>query len=986
MIKQIQASYSAPQVEKDVQAKWASEHAYEKTKELRAHGPDFYFLDGPPYTTGSIHLGTAMNKTVKDILIRYWRMNGYNVRDQPGFDMHGLPIEVQVEKKIGVHSKKQIVEEIGIDKFVKTCQDFAYGLHASMTDAFKRLGVWMDWDHPYQTLKLDYMESAWWTAQQAYKKGLLKDSSRVVTWCPRCETALAEAEIDYWDETDPSVMVRFPLVDDKDTSLLIWTTTPWTLPSNMAVAVHPDEMYVKARMSDDKGRSENVIVMKSQADYVMQKGGYSKYDIEWEKKGSDLVGMRYVPPFEIGDALQRTENTYTVVTADYVEKDNTGLVHTAPGFGPDDFETGKRFGLVAFCPVDESGRFTDAFPMMAGKKVRTVNEDVIKYLQEKGILYDTSKIKHRYGHCWRCKTPIIYRNTRQWFIDVPKVKDTMLSEVDRVKWTPEWAGAARERNWVEGARDWCVSRQRFWGIPLPIWECECGEKKVVGQYEELKEGDGYTEGMDTHRPWIDKVTFKCPKCGKTMHRVPDVMDVWFDSGVAAWADLGYPHKKEEFEKWWPPKFIVEAQDQTRGWFYTQLAAGVVSFGRAPYDEVMMHGWMLDSKGRKMSKSLGNVVTPEEVIDQYGADALRFYMIMVNAPWEDTSFQKTGPKDAWKVLNTYWNVINFAAMYMSMDKYEPSQHTLEEVMPHLRDEDRWMLSRTEKMKIAVTEGIESRELQKVARALSDYIMEDLSRWYLHLVRDRSWDEESSDDKTASYFMLHRAIMSAAVAMAPVCPHIAEVAYSAMGGEKLSVHMEDWPKPDMGLVNDDLEHSMSLIQNIIETVAAERAKAGSKLRWPLKAVYVRGNDEKVNDLVRVFDRVLAQQGNIKNVDYLPPDGKVVGGKDVEPVPFSEGEVFIDFEITPEIEAEGYARELIRRIQQMRKDMKLNVEDYINVDVKAEPHLTELFGTWKDHIMSEVRAKQIVFTDAPAGESVKDWDITGKKVTIGVASTRI
>ena len=985
MIKQIQGNYSAPKVEKEVQEEWASEHAYEKTKQLRENGPRFYFLDGPPYTTGSIHLGTAMNKTVKDILIRYWRMNGYNVRDQPGFDMHGLPIEVQVEKKIGVHSKKQIEEEIGIDNFVKTCQDFAKGLHASMTDAFKQLGVWMDWDHPYQTLKLDYMESAWWTAKRAYERGLLKDSSRVVTWCPRCETALAEAEIDYWDETDPSVMVRFPLKDEKDVSLLIWTTTPWTLPSNMAVAVHPDETYAKVRMSGEKG-SEDVIVMKSQAEFVMQKGGYDSFEILEEKVGKDLVGTAYIPPFEIGDGLKRTEYTYKVVDPAYVEKDNTGLVHTAPGFGPDDFETGKRYGLVPFCPVDESGRFTGDFPMMAGKKVKTINEDIIKHLEENGLLYNTSKVKHRYGHCWRCKTPIIYRNTRQWFIDVPKVKDTMLKEVDRVNWTPDWAGAAREKNWVDGARDWCVSRQRYWGIPLPVWECECGEKKVVGQYSELEEGEGYTKGMDTHRPWIDKVTFKCPKCGKDMHRIPDVMDVWFDSGVAAWADLGYPAKKDEFEKWWPPKFIVEAQDQTRGWFYTQLASGVVSFDRAPYDEVMMHGWMLDSKGRKMSKSLGNVVTPEEVIAEYGADALRYYMIMVNAPWEDTAFQKTGPKDAWKVLNTLWNVVNFAAMYMSLDKYEPSEHTLESVKADMRDEDLWMLSRTEKMKKAVTDGIESRELQKVARALTDYIMEDLSRWYLHLIRDRSWDEESTADKTASYYMLHRAIMSTAVALAPICPHISEKVYRAMDGEKLSVHMEDWQKADMSLVNEDLEHSMHLIQNIIEIVATERGKMGSKLRWPLKAIYIRGKDAKVNAAVKVFDEVLAQQGNIKSVDYLPEGGEVIGKDDVEPVPFDEGEIFIDFEITPEIEAEGYARELIRRIQQMRKDMKLNVDEYINVDVKAEPHLVDLFKTWQDHISAEVRAKQIEYTDEPAGDSVKDWDITGKNITIGVTSSKI
>ncbi|MCQ2070187.1 MAG: isoleucine--tRNA ligase [archaeon] len=980
MIKQIQGNYAAPKLEKEIQEQWKAEQAYEKTKEKRQDGESFYFLDGPPYTTGSIHLGTAMNKTVKDVLIRYWRMNGYNVRDQPGFDMHGLPIEVQVEKKIGVHSKKQIEEEIGIDNFVKTCQDFAYGLHATMTDAFKQLGVWMDWDHPYQTLKLDYMESAWWTCQKAFEKGLLKDSSRVVTWCPRCETALAEAEIDYSDETDPTVMVRFPLKDGSGASILIWTTTPWTLPSNMAVAVHPDEEYAKVKMIKEDG-SEIVLIMKSQAEYVMKAGGYESFEILDTCIGKDLIGIEYEPPFEIGEGLKRTEYTYKIVDAPYVEKDNTGCVHTAPGFGPDDFDTGRRYGLVPFCPVLESGRFSDDFPMMAGKKVRTCNDEVIAYLEEKGILYNKSKIKHRYGHCWRCKTPIIYRNTRQWFIDVPKVKETMLGEIDRVKWVPDWAGSGREKNWVDGARDWCVSRQRFWGIPLPIWECKCGCRKVVGQYEQLKDGQGYTEGMDTHRPWIDKVTFTCPECGKTMNRVPDVMDVWFDSGVAAWADLGYPKRQDEFNKWWPPKFIVEAHDQTRGWFYTQLAAGVVSFDRAPYDEVMMHGWMLDSKGRKMSKSLGNVVTPEEVIEQYGADSLRYYMVMANAPWEDTAFQKLGPKDAWKVLNTYWNVAVFASMYMAIDKYNPEDHTYESIKDTLKDEDKWMLSRTEKMKKAVTAGIESRELHKVARALTDYIMEDLSRWYLHLVRDRSWDENSSDAKTASYFTLHSAIMATAIALAPICPHITDKVYRAMGGTQLTVHMEDWSKCNEDLIDEELEHSMKLIQNINAVVADARDKMGSKKRWPLKAVYIRGNKSSVNDSVRRFNDILAQQVNIKEIDYIESGTKAP--IDAEPIPFDEGDLLIDSSVTPEIEAEGWGRDVIRRIQQMRKDFKLNVETNINCEIKASEHISKLLDSWKENICSEVRAESITFVEAPAGERVQEWEISNEIITIGISA---
>ena len=978
MIKQIRANYDGKTVEKEIQEFWKSENAYEKTKQLRENGENFYFVDGPPYTTGSIHLGTALNKTIKDIFIRYWRMNGYNVRDTPGFDMHGLPIEVQVEKLIGIHSKKEI-EEMGIDKFIDTCETHARKLHADMTEQFKKLGVWMNWDEPYQTINLDYVESAWWTLQRAYDRDLLRPASRVVTWCPRCETALAEAEIEYWDETDPSVMVRFPLKDE-DCSLLIWTTTPWTLPSNMAVAAHPDFEYAKVEFK--KGdESIKVIILLSQADYVKEKGGYESYEVLATMTGKELEGLEYIPPFEL-EALKGNEWTFKVLNADYVEQDNTGLVHTAPGHGPDDYETGKKYGMEPFCPVAENGRYTDEFPPLAGKKVKTVNEDIIKMLDEKGLVFNTTKIKHRYGHCWRCKSPIIYRNTRQWFVNVPEVKETMLSEIDRVKWVPDWAGSSRERNWVEGAREWCISRQRYWGIPLPVWECSCGKRKVVGQYEELKEGEGYTEGMNTHRPWIDGVTFKC-ECGKTMHRVPDVLDVWFDSGVSAWAQLGYPHHKEEYEKWWPPRFIVEAHDQTRGWFYSQLGAGVISFDRAPYDEVMMHGWVLDPKGQKMSKSLGNVIEPLELIDQVGADSLRYYLIKSNAPWEDTAFQKDGPKNARKVLNTYWNVVNFASTYMIIDGFDPESVSLADVSANLRDEDRWMISRTERMKKAATEFLESRELHKLSRMLEDYIMEDLSRWYVCLVRDRSWSEDSDmeADKLASYFTLYYAIMNTALVLAPIAPHIAEEVYQHMGGKLLSIHMEEWPAYDESLMDEDVEHSTALIQNIVEIIAAERAKMGSKLRWPLHQVFVRGNDADVNKAVKRFDDVLAAQGNIKNVVYLGKEEIPDIGSDIEPVEFDEGTIFIDFNVTPEIEAEGYARELIRRIQQMRKDLKLNVEQYINCQVAAEERLVGLFGTWKDHIAGEVRAKELTFTDSPEGSEVKTWDVTGKDITIGI-----
>ncbi len=1004
MIKQVRNNYAAPVIEKEIRDYWDSEDAYHKTKDARKDGERFYFVDGPPYTSGHVHMGTALNKTIKDILIRYWRMNGYNVRDQPGFDMHGLPIEVQVEKKIsvpgrvnregkpdevGVRSKKEIEEIIGIDNFVNTCKEHALSLQKDMTEEFKDLGVWMDWEHPYQTIRNDYIESAWWTIQKANEKGLLDSSSRVVTWCPRCETALAEAEIEYWDETDPSVMVKFPLVDDPSTSLLIWTTTPWTLPANAAVAAHPEMTYAKVAFRKE-GETENIICMESQIDYIKQKGGFDDLEIIERYKGSDMVGMAYVPPFDIDERyLKRTEYVYKVVTADYVEQDNTGLVHTAPGFGPDDYDTGKRFGIAPFCPVDGSGRYTEEFPMMVGRKVKTVNEDVIKYLKEKGLLLNSEKIKHRYGHCWRCKTPIIYRNTRQWFLAVPKVKERMLQEIDRVKWVPDWAGSTREKNWVDGARDWCISRQRYWGIPLPVWECKCGERKIIGQVSELKDGDGYTEGMDIHRPWIDKVTFKCPKCGGTMTRASDILDVWFDSGVAAWASLGYPAKKDEFEKWWPCRFIVEAHDQTRGWFYSQLGAGVMSFDRAPYDEVMMHAWMLDTKGQKMSKSLGNVVEPKEVASEFGADAMRLYSVRANAPWDDTCFQwdvkknppmKEGPKNAWKVLNTYWNVVKFASMYMEIDDFDPEKYTPEVMKDHFRYEDRWMFSRTERMKAAVRDGIDSRELHKAARAIEDYILEDLSKWYVKLIRDRSWteDEDSQNDKLASYCTLYYAIMQTAIVMAPITPHISEEIYQHMGGKKVTVHMEDWPVPNEAFIADDIEANMSIIQELVEIIATERAKMGSKLRWPLKRVSIVGKSAESYDAVKMFEDVLKQQGNVKSIEYISPD---MLPRDKEAVKYTDGQIVIDFDVTPEIEAEGYTRELIRRIQQMRKDMKLNVEQYIEIQVSADEMLTKYFETWKDFISNEVRAKSMSFAAEPTGDEVKTWDVTGKDITIGV-----
>jgi len=1054
MIKQVQANYNPPELEKRVQKFWNDTNAYKLTKELRAHGVDYYFVDGPPYTTGYIHLGTAWNKTIKDAVVRYKRMQKHNVRDQPGYDMHGLPIEVKVEQAIGIKSKKDI-ETYGIDKFVSTCKEYALDFQRKMTEQFKELGVWMDWEQPYMTIAPTYVEAAWWTLKKAYDKGLLVSSNRVISWCPRCETALAEAEIEYDEEKDPSIYVRFPVRGEAGVSLLIWTTTPWTLPANMAVAAHPDYRYAKVKFV--KGdESSIVIILESLIDQVGELEGWEEYDILQLIEGDDLVGKEYVPPLE-GEVESQGSMVgkwvHKVIPSKTVEADMTGLVHIAPGHGPEDFELGKEFGLEPYCPVDESGRFTkDVGPRYAGLQVRKANGQILEDLKAKGLMFHHGTIEHRYGHCWRCNSGIIYRNTNQWYLRITQVKDLMLDEIAKVRWTPEWAGSSREYDWTMNARDWCISRQRYWGIPLPVWTCKCGQMKVIGSVDELSVAEGYRKDMELHRPWIDGVTLKCDKCGSKMKRVGDVLDVWFDAGVASWAQLGFPRSRTEFDRWWPAKFITEAHDQTRGWFYSQLGSSCVAFGRAPYQSVLMHGWMLDPQGQPMSKSKGNVIDPAKVIAEFGADALRFYFLRVSAPWEDISFQHEGVKNARKTLNILWNVANFATTYMSIDKFDPSSVDPAAVRSAMRPEDRWLVSRTEKLKVEVTRNLDSLDLHKACRSLEDFILEDLSRWYVRLIRDRMWSESTDMDKVAAYFTLHDALMTAIKLLAPVCPHITEEIFQALDGSKGSVHMCDWPIADLTQVDDRLEASMRTMQELVEEITKERQKKNMKLRWPLQRIIIHPQTQETLDLLRPMEDVLLSQANVKNVEYVPPEqewselvldvvpnpnaiGKVyrqwsskiavllknrpaatikeaidrgeyslgIEGQivKIEPnmvsftstlpenvtgVKFTGGDLYIDFNMNEEIEAEGYTRELIRRIQQMRKDMKLDVEEYVRVEVRAPTVIEEYFKSWKEHIMKETRALQMDFKTDPKGEREASWEVEKQRMDIALTSLHL
>ena len=1016
--------YSFRDVEEWVNRFWQDNSIYEKAKK-RGEKP-FFFVDGPPYTTGRIHLGTAWNKVIKDTVLRFRRMLGYRVTDRPGWDMHGLPIEVKVEQELGIREKKEI-ESYGIDRFIERCMKYALENKDAMTEQFKRLGVWMDWENPYMTVKAEYINSAWWTVKKAHEKGLLERKLMVVNWCPRCETALADAEVEYWDETDPSIYVKFPVKGQKDTYIVIWTTTPWTLPANMAVAVHPSLEYAYIKAMKD-GKLEYLIIARELADDVLRKGGYELWEVVETKLGEDLVGLEYEHPLADEVPVQK-EFRHAVYMADFVSAENTGCVHIAPGHGLEDYELGVRHGLEVFNPVDDRGIYTEKAGKYAGLHVREANRVIVDDLRNKGLLLADEKITHRYGHCWRCKTPIIYRATEQWFLKVSEVKEKMVEEIDRVEWIPEWAGMARFKDWVMNARDWCISRQRYWGIPIPVWICEkCGKERVVGDINEIE----WESDLDLHRPKIDQVTFEC-ECGGVMRRVEDVFDVWFDSGVASWGTLNYPYEREQFEKLWPADFITEGHDQTRGWFYSQLGTSVVAFGRAPYKAVLMHGFTLDEKGRKMSKSLGNVVEPEEVVDRIGVDAFRLY-VLSSALWEDLKFSWSEAENYLRVLNIFWNTVRFAYTYMKLDSF--SYIPVDEA--DLRVEDRWILSRLERFIGIAKEALENYQLHRVVREFSNFVVEDFSRWYVQLSRRRVWEEKDSPSKVAAYATMFRVIERVSRAISPVAPFIAEYVYQNFvkefrDGEE-SVFFEQYPVADERWVDEELERDMEIVRDISEASYNARQQAGIKLRWPLRKMVVEGGEE-VRRAVENLKDILLGQCNVKEVVWVEEfeknisvkpnfrklgpllkdrvrdfvkyinslsqeelrkiveEGEVVfegerfrvhdvlevsydAGSDYSVADFGKGTVYLYTVIDDELRKEAFARELVRRIQEMRKELDLNVDEFIKTHVGIDAGDVE---GWIDYIKEETRSKELSFGEVRG--YVKEWDIEGRKIPIGI-----
>lgn len=1103
-LKEAEKSYQYSKIEDKIQNFWSKNQIFSKVNKLNANGPQYSFLDGPPYCSGKIHLGTAWNKVLKDTHLRYKSMNGYSLRRQAGWDTHGLPIEHKVEELMGIKSKKEIENKIGIASFVNKCKEFAMENKEAMTKQFQSLGVWMDWKNPYMTLDPKYMESAWWTLKRANEKNLLTKDLRVISWCPHCETALAAAEIDYEEKEDPSIYVKFPLKnnilskeennENLNEYVLVWTTTPWTLPANLAICVNSDFNYAFVKINNEililaedlvepifgESITKKVLKHKIEKDYAENE------DIEYEKevietinyqiikivKGTDLEGLDYVYPLfdEIPKQLEmdKIENVHKILPGDHVELgEGTGCVHTAPGHGPDDFEIGKEFDLPIFCPVNEEGKFTEDAGIYVGGFVKKFNENILNDLKNKGFLLRNETITHRYGTCWRCKTPIIYLATEQWFLKVTEIKQEMLNQLNRVNWIPEWAGQQRFKDWVENAKDWTISRQRYWGIPIPIWECpNCGKIEVIGSVNELKNKSIYEiQANDddlVHRPYVDEIKFKCD-CGHEMTRIPDVLDVWIDSGVAGWASLYYPQKEEGFKKWYPYDFITEGHDQTRGWFYSQLGAGVISLDEVPYKKVLMHGFVLDEDGKKMSKSLGNVVRPEEVIEKYGADILRFYLLWACKPWDDLKFVWDELNNVKKMFNILWNVYVFSTTYMSLDNFNPENCTKDNI--NLRKEDKWIISRANTLSKEVGEDLNNLYFHLATRKINHFILEDLSRWYVRLIRGRTWVESNDPDKLGAYYSLYTALEILIKVMAPITPHLSEEIYhnlvvNVKQTSKESIHMEKW-QFDENLIDTNLEEMMDSVRNIIEAAARARDIVRYKLRWPVNDITIVSQDEKIINAVNYFEDIIKDQSNTKNVltakefkdlsfiakpnlkilgpklkgdlglvkkHFANADGNIIkkelesNGKyivktedregnlkeielsseevlydtelpdNVVSSEFDGGNVFVNTEITQEILSEAMSRELIRRIQDMRKDMDLDVESMIGVLVYSSSKFKELVQKQSDLIKNEVRA--ITFTlvegntsvcvpesEAIENEYTKKWKIEDEEIMISI-----
>ena len=1000
---------SVKQAEAEVSKYWNEVNILEKTLEKGKNDPSFVFYEGPPTANGNPGIHHVIARTLKDSVCRYKTMNGYQVKRKAGWDTHGLPVEIQVEKELGLSDKQQI-EAYGIDKFNEKCRDSVFSFEKQWREMTERMAYEIDLDNPYITLDNNYIESVWWILDKFNKEGYIYEGHKILPYCPRCGTGLASHEVaqGYKEVKNNTVIAKFKRVD-ADEYFLAWTTTPWTLPSNVALTVGPEVDYVKVKQND-----EVYYVAKALANKVLGED----YEVLAEMKGKDLEHVEYeqLMPF-----VTTEEKAFFVTCGDYVTtEDGTGIVHTAPAFGEDDYNLGRKYNLPVLQPVDESGKFT-ATPW-EGKFVMEegVDVEIIKWLAHENKLFSKEKVAHNYPHCWRCQTPLVYYAKPSWYIEMTRLKDQLIANNNTVEWYPNFVGEGRFGNWLENLNDWAISRSRYWGTPLNIWKCECGHKQSVGSRAELAEKaieDVNPETVELHRPYVDDIHLKCDCCGKPMTRVTEVIDCWFDSGSMPFAQHHYPFEnKENFEELFPADFICEGIDQTRGWFYSLLAISTFVMGKAPYKRVLVNDLVLDKEGKKMSKSRGNTVNPFELFDQYGADALRWYLLYVSPPWTPTRFDVDGLKEVQsKFLGTMKNVYNFFTLYANTDEVNPKDFFVDyKNRPEL---DRWILSKFNNLKKEVEENLEIFELNKTVRMIQDFINEDLSNWYIRRSRRRFWATELTEDKKSVYNTTYEILTELCQLIAPFAPYISEEIYRNLTGE-VSVHLSNYPKANLELINPELEEKMDLAYKIVKLGRSARNGANIKNRQPLSKMLL-----STSELPEYYGDIIKDELNIKEVELgadlskyvnfeIKPNlpvlgrayGKLIpairkeiasrnqmelaqkiqnGGVEVITVDGNEIElnaenllvtmqglegfafagegsvgVVLDTTITDELREEGHVREIISKIQNMRKESGFEVADKITLYVAENDMLLDVIKKFEDVIKKETLTEEVVY----------------------------
>ena len=1038
MYKKVDTTLNFLDREKEVIKFWEENKVFEKSMEQTEGGGEFCFYDGPPTANGKPHIGHVLTRVMKDIIPRYQTMKGKHVLRKAGWDTHGLPVELEIEKKLGLDGKQDI-EKYGIEPFIGECKQSVWKYTTEWKDMSDRIGYWVDMDNPYVTYHDNYIESVWWALKEIHKKGLLYKGHKIVPYCPRCGTALASHEVaqGYKDVKEKSVFVKFKVKGEENKYLLAWTTTPWTLPSNVALCMNANEDYVEI-----SANGENYILAQA-----LVGGLFEEYETLSVNKGSFYEGLEYEPLYDCAVGSFR-EKAYYVVNDDYVTlTDGTGIVHIAPAFGVDDANVGRKYNLPFVQMVDDAGKFKQEVKLYAGMFVKDADKHIIKELNERGLLFKDMLYEHSYPHCWRCNTPLLYYARQSWFVKTTAVKDEIIASNNSVNWMPETIKSGRMGNFLENIVDWGLSRERYWGTPLPVWECECGHFHVIGSKQELKDLCGIEGDIELHRPYIDNCTFTCPHCGKKMTRVKEVIDCWFDSGSMPFAQYHYPFEnKEIFESHFPADFISEAIDQTRGWFYVLLTISTILFGKAPFKNCIVLGHVNDENGLKMSKHLGNVVDPWTILDKQGADAVRWYFYTSSAPWLPSRFyEKAVSECQGKYMGTLWNAYAFFVLYADIDKYNPAKYNLKDCK--LQIIDKWVLSKLNSLVKSVDEMLKNYQIFESARLMQSFI-DELSNWYIRRCRERFWGSDMTDDKISAYTTLWTVLTTFAKLTAPYTPFIAENIYqnlvpSFFTDAPISVHLCSFPEVDESMIDVKLETEMEQVMNVVVLGRAARNSSQIKNRQPLQKLYFSTGNRV--DLSSELVDIAKEELNVKEIEILNNSSKfinyklkpqlktlgpkygaklglirgflencdanavvseikekgefktVLGGDEIV---FTETDLLIssesregfvsasengmtvvlDTNLTEELIEEGLVREFVSKVQQLRKDAGFEVTDRIDIFVENQGNLAKVIENNQGQIKQAILCDNVIVNGEISGFD-KSFNIGGENLVIAV-----